>query len=82
MKREITCLYGIGLNDWFVQDIQKKKRLTASIIHETIIQIGEQNFLTVVLLRTIYSSVLGNYILKRKCFLQKNSSDILYLRIV
>ncbi|MEZ5390034.1 MAG: hypothetical protein R2680_09270 [Nitrososphaeraceae archaeon] len=34
MKREITCLYGIGLNDWFVQDIQKKKRLTASIIHE------------------------------------------------
>lgn len=51
---------------WFVQDIQKKKRLTASIIHETIIQIGEQYFLTVVLLRTIYSSVLGNYIFEEK----------------
>ncbi|MDR4510303.1 MAG: hypothetical protein MRJ93_01195 [Nitrososphaeraceae archaeon] len=57
--------------------IYKRKRVTAFIIDETIIQIGSQHFWLWICIEPINSSVLSESIfLKREtCLLQKNSLD-------
>jgi putative transposase len=59
--------------------IYKRKRISAFIIDETVIQIGSQHFWLWFCIEPIHSSVLGIYISEeRKCLLLKNSLDLLY----
>ena len=59
------------------QIYNKRKRVTAFIIDETIIQIGSQHFWLWLCIEPIHSSVLGIYISQKKeiCLQQRNSSD-------
>jgi transposase-like protein len=61
--------------------IYKRKRVSAFIIDETVIQIGSQKYWLWFCIEPIRSSVLGIYISEERreiCLLQKNSSDLLY----
>ena len=55
-------LYGIGFKRFDSYQIYKRKRITAFIIDETVIQIGNQHFWLWFCIEPIYSSVLGIYI--------------------
>ena len=56
--------------------IYKRKRVSAFIIDETIIQIGHHHYWLWICIEPIHSSVLGIYISEeRKCLLLKNSLD-------
>ena len=56
--------------------IYRRKRISAFIIDETVIQIGSQYFGLWFCIEPIHSSVLGIYISEsRKCLLLKNSLD-------
>ena len=58
--------------------IYKRKRVSAFIIDETIIQIGSQHFWLWFCIEPVHSSVLGIYISEEReiCLLLKNSSDL------
>ena len=60
--------------------IYKRKRVTAFIIDETVIQIGNQHFWLWIAIEPIHSSVLGIYISEERNMLvaEKNSLDLLY----
>ena len=59
--------------------IYKRKRVSAFIIDETVIQIGNQHFWLWICIEPIHSSVLGIYISEeRNMLLLKNSLDLLY----
>ena len=60
--------------------IYKRKRVSAFIIDETVIQIGNQHFWLWICIEPIHSSVLGIYISEERniCLLLKNLSDLLY----
>src|SRR5215204_5393838 len=63
MRREVMFLFGIGLKDLEpVRSIKEKECLSAFIIDETIIQIGNQHFWLWICIEPIHSSVLGIYI--------------------
>ena len=47
---------------WFMPNLNKRKRVTAFIIDETVIQIGNQHFWLWICIEPIHSSVLGIYI--------------------
>jgi len=50
-----------GVNDWFIADLQEK-RVSAFMIDETIIQIGNQQFWLWTCIEPVHRSVLGIYI--------------------
>ena len=57
----------------------KRKRISAFIIDETVIQIGSQHFWLWFCIEPIHSSVLGIYISEgRNMLVLKNSLDLLY----
>src|ERR1041384_5890107 len=60
--------------------IYKRKRVSAFIIDETIIQIGPQHFWLWICIEPIRSSVLGIHISEERniCFLLKNLLELLY----
>jgi len=60
--------------------IYKRKRITAFVIDETVIQIGSQHFWLWFCIEPVHSSVLGIYISEERetCLLLKNSLDLLY----
>jgi putative transposase len=58
--------------------IYKRKRVTAFIIDETIIQIGNQHFWVWICIEPVHSSVLGIYISEETQLLLRNSLDLLY----
>jgi transposase-like protein len=62
MKKGAMCLYGIGSRDFQNIPIYKRKRVSAFIIDETIIQIGSQHFWLWLCIEPIYCSVLVIYI--------------------
>ena len=73
-------LYGTGFRD--LQSIQftKRKRVSAFIIDETVIQIGSQQYWLWFCIEPVHSSVLGIYISEERniCLLQqKNSLDLI-----
>ena len=43
-NKEVMCLYGTGFRDLASYQIYKRKRVSAFIIDETVIQIGSQHF--------------------------------------
>ncbi len=47
---------------WFMPNLNKRKRVSAFIIDETVIQIGNQHFWLWICIEPIHSSVLGIYI--------------------
>src|SRR5215213_4235761 len=57
--------------------IYKRKRVSAFIIDETVIQIGKHHFWLWICIEPIHSSVLGIYISQKTeiCLLLKNSLD-------
>ncbi|HET9805606.1 MAG TPA: hypothetical protein VFP49_01725 [Nitrososphaeraceae archaeon] len=59
--------------------IYKRKRVSAFIIDEAIIQIGSQQYWLWFCIEPVHSSVLGIYISEERniCLLLKNSSDLL-----
>src|SRR5215218_4778168 len=62
--------------------IYKRKRVTAFIIDETIIQIGNQHFWLWICIEPIHRSVLGIYISEeRDMFVAKNFVGSLHLQI-
>ena len=60
--------------------IYKRKRVSAFIIDETVIQIGNQHFWLWICIEPVHSSVLGIYISQRieTCLLLKNLLHLLY----
>ena len=59
--------------------IYKRKRISAFIIDETVIQIGSQHFWLWFCIEPIHSSVLGIYISEeRNMLVAENSLDLLY----
>ena len=44
MKRGVTCLYGTWIQRFAEYPIYKRKRISAFIIDETVIQVGNQHF--------------------------------------
>ena len=60
--------------------IYKRKRISAFVIDETVIQIGSQHFWLWFCIEPVHSSVLGIYISEERetCLLLKNSLDLLY----
>jgi putative transposase len=60
--------------------VYKRKRITAFVIDETVIQIGSQHFWLWFCIEPVHSSVLGIYISEERetCLLLKNSLDLLY----
>ena len=71
--------------------IYKRKRVTAFIIDETVIQIGSQHFWLWIAIEPIHSSVLGIYISEERnmlvaekslVLLLKNMTDILFILMV
>ena len=68
-------LYGIGFRDLVgsSQIYDKRKRVSAFIIYETILQIGSQHFWLWICIEPLHSSVLGIYISKeRNMFVAEN----------
>ena len=61
IKKEVMLQYGIGLRFGSSQ-IYKRKRVSAFIIDETIIQIGWKHFWLWICIEPIHSSVLGIHI--------------------
>ena len=61
-------------------DLYKRKRVSAFIIDETVIQIGNQHFWLWICIEPIHSSVLGIYISEERniCLLLRNLLDLLY----
>jgi putative transposase len=59
--KEAMCLYGTGFRD-LVLCRSIRKRVSAFIIDETVIQIGSQHFWLWFCIEPIHSSVLGIYI--------------------
>ena len=55
-------LFGIGFKDLQNYPIYKRKRVSAFIIDETVIQIGNQHFWLWFCIEPVHSSVLGIYI--------------------
>ena len=62
INEEVMFLYGIGFRDLIHINIYKRKRVSAFIIDETVIQVGSQNFWLWFCIEPIHSSVLGIYI--------------------
>ena len=60
--------------------IYKRKRVSAFIIDETVIQIRNQHFWLWICIEPIHSSVLGIYISEERniCLLLRNLLDLLY----
>ncbi len=57
----------------------KRKRVTAFIINETVIHVGNQHFWLWFYIEPVHSSVLGfSYQKTETCLLLKNSLDLLY----
>ena len=62
MRKGVTCLCGTGFRDLQNIPMYKRKRVTAFIIDETVIQIGNQHFWLWICIEPIHRSVLGIYI--------------------
>ena len=62
IKEEVMFLYGIGFQRFDSCNIYKRKRVSAFIIDETVIQIGSQHFWLWFCIEPVHSSVLGIYI--------------------
>ena len=78
-KKEVMFLYGIGFKDLLVLSDLQKKRVSAFIIDETIIQIGNQHFWLWICIEPIHSLCLEYTYQKREtCLLLKNSL-VLYI---
>ena len=72
IKKEVMLQYGIGLRFGSSQ-IYKRKRVSAFIIDETIIQIGWKHFWLWICIEPIHSSVLGIHISEeRNMFVAEN----------
>ena len=62
-QREIcVCIVGTGYRDLVHFYVYKRKRISAFIIDETVIQIGSQHFWLWICIEPVSSSVLGIYI--------------------
>ena len=61
-QKEVTFLYGIGFRFGSYQIYNKRKRVSAFIIDETVIQVGNQKYWLWFCIEPINSSVLGIYI--------------------
>ena len=73
MKKEVMYLSGIGYRDLVHCQIYKRKRVSAFIIDETIIQIGSQHFWLWICIEPINRSILGIYISEeRNMFVAEN----------
>ncbi|HEX2405611.1 MAG TPA: hypothetical protein VHJ38_00260 [Nitrososphaeraceae archaeon] len=57
---------GLDTEIWFMLYLQQKERVSAFIIDETIIQIGNQHFWLWICIEPIHSSVLGYTFLKKE----------------
>ena len=57
---------GLDSEIWFMSNLYKRKRVSAFIIDETVIQIGNQYFWLWICIEPIHSSVLGIYISKER----------------
>ena len=62
--------------------IYKRKRVSAFIIDETVIQIGSQHFWLWICIELIHCSVLGIYIEARNVLVAEDLSDLLYPNVV
>ncbi|HSF00196.1 MAG TPA: DDE-type integrase/transposase/recombinase [Nitrososphaeraceae archaeon] len=76
-RNAVILLYGIGIWNWIPRFgscyIYKRKRVSAFIIDETIIQIGNQHFWLWICIEPIHKSVLGINISKeRNMFVAEN----------
>ncbi|MDR4511017.1 MAG: hypothetical protein MRJ93_04855 [Nitrososphaeraceae archaeon] len=80
-KRELLMfLFGIGYKIWFLR-IYKEKRVTAFVIDETVIQIGNQHFWLWICIEPINSSVLGIYISEENMFCGREFYQISCIQI-
>ena len=61
-RRGVMCLSGTGFKDLSVIRFYKRKRVTAFIIDETVIQIGNQHFWLWFCIEPVHSSVLGIFL--------------------
>ena len=61
INEEVMFLYGIGFR-FDSCNIYKRKRVSAFIIDETVIQVGSQHFWLWFCIEPVHSSVLGIYI--------------------
>jgi transposase-like protein len=61
MKKEVTYLFGTGFRDLVLcRSIYKRKRVSAFIIDETVIQIGNnQHFWLWICIEPVHRSILG-----------------------
>ena len=66
MKKEVMYLYGTGFKDLVHVNIYKRKRVSAFIIDETVIQIGSQHFWLWIGIEPVHKSVLGIHIPEEK----------------
>ena len=61
-KKEVMLLYGIGFRDLLLASFTEGKKVSAYIIDETVIQIGNRQYWLWMCIEPIHSSVLGIYI--------------------
>ena len=62
LKKDVMLLYGIGFRDLILASFTEGKRISAFIIDETVIQIGNRQYWLWMCIELIHSSVLGIYI--------------------
>ena len=62
MIKEVIFLYGTGFKGFAEYPIYKRKRVTAFIIDETVIQIGSQHFWLWICIEPVHRTILGIYI--------------------
>ena len=65
-EKRSACLYGIGFRDLVHSNLNKRKRVSAFIIDETVMQIGNQHFGYGFVLNQFIESVLGIHISRWK----------------
>ena len=59
-------LFGIGFRGFASYQIYKRKRVSAFIIDETVIQVGSQHFWLWLCIEPVHSAVLGIHISKER----------------
>ena len=62
MRRGVTCLYGIGCRHLVHAISLKRKRVSAFIIDETVIKIGNHHFWLWICIEPVNRTILGMHI--------------------
>ena len=72
MEKEVMCLDGTQSKDLDMPNIQKKKRISAFIIDETVIQIGNEHFCWLwFCIEPVHISRFGIYISQKREIVNK-----------